>query len=133
MQIRIEGLENLVKKTDARYLFRPLRNFLNRSTITIQGRARVNSPVDTGRLRASIGTKLDSASMPTWGEVGTNVEYARPVEYGTGQYSDAPDSKGGRGGMRPRRYLRNAVRDSVADVRGFVNRLGDEIRALWDK
>ena len=36
-------------------------------------------PVDTGRLRASINVKREVLKK----SIGTNVEYAQPVEYGT--------------------------------------------------
>lgn len=162
MQIQIEGLDRLMDKVSPELLGKPLRNFLHRATITIQSKARQNAPVDTGRLRASIGTKIDSGALPKWGETGTNVSYARPVEYGTGTLSVASDSKrtphfppggaldvwarrhgassgwavaaaiGRRGGLRPRLYLTKAIQESVSEIRGFVTRMGDEIRQGWD-
>lgn len=38
-----------------------------------------------------------------------------------------------RGGLRPRRFLRNAAEQSRAAIQGFVNRIGDEIFAAWNK
>ena len=38
-------------------------------------------PVDTGRLRASISNGIDEAELCAY--IGTNVEYAKYVEYGT--------------------------------------------------
>ena len=51
--------------------------------IQIQRRAKKNCPVDTGRLRASITYRLGKDSTGLVGEVGTNVEYATFVEFGT--------------------------------------------------
>lgn len=39
--------------------------------------------VDTGRLRASITHRISSDSESVYGEIGTNVEYAAGLEFGT--------------------------------------------------
>jgi HK97 gp10 family phage protein len=78
------------------------RNVMNKSVyeigVVIQGQAIALTPVDTGRLRNSIVTrtltkdngkaerKEDEISKPTKenvARVGTNVEYAEYIEYGT--------------------------------------------------
>lgn len=38
-----------------------------------------------------------------------------------------------RGGLKPRRFLRNAVEQSRAAIEGFVHQLGDEIVEQWRK
>lgn len=53
----------------------------------IETDAKRNCPVDTGRLRGSITTNIISTYS---GEVGTNVEYAEYVEYGTRYQSAQP-------------------------------------------
>lgn len=47
---------------------------------TVEGRAKARAPVDTGRLRDSIHTARDADGAEL---VGTEVEYARFVEFGT--------------------------------------------------
>jgi HK97 gp10 family phage protein len=53
--------------------------FLESAAVILQGAARRNAPIDNGRLKGSISreVKRDVAI------VGTNVEYAPHVEYGT--------------------------------------------------
>lgn len=52
--------------------------------LTVQNRARELCPVDTGRLRASITSSgLQRDSRGAYVEIGTNVEYAGHVEFGT--------------------------------------------------
>lgn len=161
--IVLEGLQEFLQKSNPQLLAQPLRQFLQRSVITVQGKARENAPVDTGRLRSSIATEIDSSTPPHWGQIGTNVSYAKPMEYGTGRLSDAPDSQGGvhwppgdalqtwasrhgfksgyqvariigkRGGLKPRKYLRKALSDSLSAIQGFVNQLGDDLKAAWGK
>ncbi len=53
----------------------------------IEKDAKRSCPVDTGRLRGSITTNIISSYS---GEVETNVEYAKYVEYGTRYQSAQP-------------------------------------------
>lgn len=79
------------------------------SALVMQGRIRAVTPVDTGRLRQSItpSARLLDGRLPSGeAEVGTNVEYAPYVEYGT-KY------------MRPRAYMRigaEASRKPIMEV-----------------
>lgn len=63
----------------------------------IEREAKRNAPVDTGRLRASISTRLVPGPTGPVAEVGTNVAYAAAQEYGT------------RHGVPPTRYLGRAL------------------------
>ena len=58
----------------------------------IEGKAKRNCPVDTGNLRNSLTTVMDSdrSSNPALGFVGTNVEYAAFVEFGTRHVAAQP-------------------------------------------
>ena len=59
---------------------------LFRLAIIVQNEARRMAPVDTGRLRASITVKR----TPDGAVVGSNVEYAPYVEYGTSKMAAQP-------------------------------------------
>lgn len=37
-----------------------------------------------------------------------------------------------RGGLKPRRYLRTAFEDSLGDIKGFIRRLGGDIKDQWE-
>lgn len=68
-----------------------LKNAVNRSALAIQKGAKTRCPVDTGRLRASI--KIQPAESTTGAFnllVGTDVEYAEYVEFGTRRASAQP-------------------------------------------
>lgn len=58
-------------------------------------------PVDTGRLRSSISWRLGQTATGLFVEIGTNVEYAAFVEFGTRYMSAQP-------------YLVPAVRAAIA-------------------
>lgn len=56
---------------------------LLRRTVKVERRAKQAAPVDTGRLRSSITSRLATDSQGLVGIVGTNVSYAIFQEFGT--------------------------------------------------
>lgn len=80
IKFRIEGSERLQKAfKDPRLVQGPIRRFLEKSGRTVEGAAKENVVVDTGRLRSSITTKVETDRAI----VGSNVKYAPYVEFGT--------------------------------------------------
>lgn len=67
-----------------------------RRGIRVETLAKRLCPVDTGRLRSSITHALGKDSRSIYCDVGTNVEYAPYVEFGTSR-------------QRPQPYLRPAL------------------------
>lgn len=61
-----------------------LYNALQESGEVVRKEAVLNCPVQTGRLRGSITVNVEGNTA----EIGTNVEYAPFVEYGTGSKGD---------------------------------------------
>ncbi len=61
---------------------------LTTAAIKVEGDAKrnISSHVDTGRLMGSITHRLVKDGGQTFAEIGTNVEYAKYVEFGTGAY-----------------------------------------------
>ena len=82
--------------------------FLEEAGIIVQGDAKRRCPVDSGNLKGSINREkfLDRA------EIGTNVEYAEHVEYGTRH-------------MKAQSYLRPAIDENR---RGLLKRLAELMR-----
>lgn len=85
-----------------------------------EGYAKDETPVDTGRLRNSIAHKVVEDELAVY--IGTNVDYAPYLEYGTGIYADNgmgrktpwayQDAKGEwhhTRGLKPRHFLKKAV------------------------
>lgn len=171
LSYKIQGLDDLLKKTKPAILNQPLRDFFNRVAITVQSKAREDAPVDTGHLRNSIMTEVDSNTPPKFAKVGfLNGKYgsplffkARAMEFGTGRQGDPAVSHapfhappGGaldtwarrhgfangwavaaaiarNGGLKPRPFLRPALKNSVGAIRGFLNQLRDDIKRAWDR
>jgi Bacteriophage HK97-gp10, putative tail-component len=67
-------------------LIGPVARDLTRRAIRVQNVARVLCPVDHGRLRASITYQIVASPTGLVARIGSNVEYARYVEEGTGIY-----------------------------------------------
>lgn len=151
MPSEVKGFESLLGKLNAEKLMaEPMRKFYKRAAVIAQRYARQLSPVDTGRLRGSITYEVDAAEFPTFAAIGSVVEYAPYVEYGTGTESDGPNASGkphfpagvsaktgrvlkGFPGFRPRRYLRDAIQKLRSDMPALLAQLGKDAAAAWDK
>jgi len=76
-----------VRKVDTtKAMARINAKFLESASVILQGAARRNTPVDTGRLRSSISRDVQKDEAT----VGTNVNYAQFVEYGTKRMKAQP-------------------------------------------
>ena len=169
-EVNQADLNRIMRKLSPELLNKPLKDFFDRAATTVQGKARVKAPVDTGHLRTPIQYELDTASPPLRAKVGLLDAQAgsglwlkgRAMEYGTGrQGDDAVSHKGGHwppggalerwgkrhggasgyaiaaaigkaGGLRPRPYLRPGLQESIPVIKGFIVKLGADIRARWD-
>lgn len=125
LECDLSGLERLadglVRRLAEEELPRTMGRIGSRARDIAQGMA----PVDTGRLRASISSSHGRDGSVCWAQIGTNVEYAAYVEFGTGRKGSAEyRSADGRvrtepgiefredwPGTRPHPYVRPAVYD----------------------
>jgi HK97 gp10 family phage protein len=79
-----------------RYLGRmsdDVKRAVERTRIDVQNEARRRAPVDTGRLRSSIVSRSEGSGRSVGYAVGTNVNYAAAVEYGTAPHVIKPRYK----------------------------------------
>jgi hypothetical protein len=58
----------------------PFLDAMRKATLIVQRSAKLNAPVDTGILQASIVPAIKTTSGRIFGIVGTNVEYAPAME-----------------------------------------------------
>lgn len=70
-----------------------VKRAVNRTRIDVQNEARRRAPVDTGRLRSSIVSRAEGSGRTVGYVVGTNVNYAAAVEYGTAPHVIKPKNK----------------------------------------
>lgn len=92
----------------------PMLAGMRQATLLVQRSARVNSPVDTGRLRASIAPEVTMQGLNVQGIIGSNVVYAPFQELGT-RY------------MQGKRYLGRALE---SNERAIVALVGDVVRKI---
>lgn len=91
--------------------------------------AKEKAPVDTGRLRNSISHEVDDDTV----YVGTNVEYAPYLEFGTGKFAEGgggrptpwsyQDDKGNwhtTNGMKPQPYLKPAIENHLDEYKQYL-------------
>ena len=70
--------------------------------------------VDTGVLVNSVNTELVSSSQTeAWAQVGTGVEYAEPLEFGTSR-------------MKPRPFMRPAYDHNVEKIKDTIRRFAKQ-------
>jgi HK97 gp10 family phage protein len=89
-------LKDLLKETNDK-----CEKMIERTAIKIESKAKYYCPVDTGRLRSSISHRLSYDRLGA--EIGTNVDYAEFVEFGTSKMDAQP-------------YLRPAFIEVVANI-----------------
>lgn len=155
------GEDKLKLKLTQKLFAEPTRRFLRKGVGFGKQRVRTRSPKDTFRLGGSFEDKVDGSSFPMWGSVSSNAPSARPMEWGTGLLSEASDSKhqrhfppgpaldgwaqrhgfengwavaraiAKRGGLRPRRMLRDAWEDLRGRLPGFVKQMAQDVERMW--
>lgn len=90
MSARIDGLQDVtakLKKMGADTRERVQRE-VKRAALNVQNSAKLAAPVDTGRLRNSITHAMDGDELGA--QIGTNVEYAASVEFGSSRSRAQP-------------------------------------------
>ena len=88
LDVKIIGAQALMKlmKKKGKIIDKNLGKDLLKCVIKVEGDAKRNAPVLTGRLRSSLTHEVKKMV----GKVGTNVDYAPPVEFGTSKMSAQP-------------------------------------------
>lgn len=84
IEIEIKNLDNVMKvfKRFPVEMKRNLSDAILKSGYTVEGKAKEVTPIDTGRLRSSIYTKIS----PLEAIVSTNIKYAVFIHEGTARY-----------------------------------------------
>lgn len=125
----MEGKERL-KKAAVKWLLQ--------ACILVEGQAVLLAPVSTSRLKQSIDYIVDDDELV--GYVGTNVDYAIYVEFGTGEFAENGNGrKGGwmyidpsgewffTWGIEPQPYLRPAFRQTKGQIEALAKSIFGEV------
>lgn len=139
----IRGMSSLLRKLDqlggnSRVA---LKKGVTKATKLVQGDAKELCPVDEGQLRNSITAEVEETPRKIVGKVGSNVEYAPYVEFGTGQKGEASPSppksdqdiryRQDWSGMPAQPYLYPALKQNEDRVKDIVKEeVQKEIRKL---
>jgi HK97 gp10 family phage protein len=93
----------------------PVGKALTKRAISTVRHAKRLAPVDTGRLRSSITHEVGGDSEGIAARVGTNVEYAPHLEYGTSR-------------MKARPFLRPALQAAISVA--WANQTGSGVNVV---
>ncbi len=132
--VELHGFDQLAKalKMGDKRMVPVANKFLDRLAVKIMQRAKRDVPVDRGRLRNSITV---DARKDLERRVGSNVKYAKPVEFGRRRGSFPP-----RGALQPwaRRHgfpagpggdflVRRAIAENGIEPRPYLNPAAEEV------
>lgn len=130
MSAVVENLDGVLEAIGELGDTKNLGNALEKACALVERSAKQKAPKDTGELRNSITSRIDTAGGEISGVVYTPVEYAPYVEFGTGLFAeggngrkDVPwaykDEKGewhSTSGMHPQPFLRPALDDNRTQI-----------------
>lgn len=122
----IENLDKLISKLEK---LDDVNQAMEQACILVENEAKIKCPVDIGVLRNSITHYIEDNPNELIGVVGTNVEYAPYVEFGTGIYSSLGNGRQDRWkykdakgewhstiGQHPQPYLQPALEENRREI-----------------
>ena len=129
MAVRIEGLDGVVAAIDKLSNTEKVANAMGKCCALVERSAKQKAPKDTGALRNSITSKVNTEDGAVKGVIYTPLEYAPYVEYGTGLFAEEggrktpwvyKDEKTGKGvftrGQKPQPYMRPALNENRSKI-----------------
>lgn len=122
LQARAKKLPNKIDEALARGV--------NQAAGIVEGSAKRNCPVDTGNLRNSLHITKQATPSDAKAMVGTNVEYAPYVEFGTGVRGQATNTNTNvsvsysseHAGQVAQPYLAPALRQNADRIEQIINK-----------
>ena len=133
MAIKFEGLENVLDGIEKIGDTSRLEGAIGKACALVEAEAKKKAPKDTGALRRSITSKVDTSGSDIVGIVYTPLEYAPYVEYGTGLFAeergrkDVPwcyqDDKGNwytTSGQKPQPFMRPALNENREKIAQLI-------------
>ena len=136
MSVEFDGIEDIIEKFEKLVDKNTLESNMNKACALVEGAAKENAPKDTGALRRSIESEVESSNNGVVGIVFSPLEYAPYVEFGTGLFAekggrkDVPgaykDDKTGEliftKGQKPQPYLRPALHNNREKITEILKR-----------
>ena len=125
LNIKIIGLEALHEKCSKETIKKPLTDGIKKLVFALEREVKTSTVVDTDRLRSSVFSKYGDNK----GMVGTNVQYAPFVEYGTARM-EARHMEGG-GKVLGQGMFSYATEQIKKKMSGFLKEIGAHIEQRW--
>lgn len=129
MSVKIEGLEHLNKTLETLLSTENMTQAMGQACAAVEASAKKKAPKDSGALRRSIASKVETEGGDIQGVVYTPLEYAPYVEYGTGLFAESDgrtnvpwvyqDDEGNwhsTKGQKPQPFLRPALNENRKTV-----------------
>lgn len=129
MSIQLEGLDKILSRLDGIGDEKKVAAAMGKVCALVERAAKQKAPKDTGELRRSITSKVDTGAGEVTGVVYTPLEYAPYIEFGTGLFAesggrtDVPwnyqDDEGNwhsTSGMKPQPYMRPALNENREEI-----------------
>ena len=129
MSIEVEGLDEILMRLDSVGNTQKVAAAMGKACALVERAAKEKAPKNTGELRRSITSKVDTGAGEVTGVVFTPLEYAPYIEYGTGLFAenggrkDVPwnyqDDEGNwhkTSGMKPQPYMRPALNENRTEI-----------------
>lgn len=125
MAVKVSGLDKVLDKLEKAFGEEKIISNMETACALVERSAKENAPKDTGELRRSISSRVESDDGEINGIIYSPLEYAPYIEYGTGLFAenggrmDVPwnyqDDKGewhSTSGMKPQPFMRPAINDN---------------------
>jgi phage gpG-like protein len=151
-----EELKRLMR--DSEFVRGPAQDFIRTAAFEVLAHAQQNAPVNSGRLRNSLTVDFRSRTGEVAATVGSNLVYAKPVEYGSRPHfppvaplelwarrklgvparrarsvAFAVARKIARRGTPAQPYLGPALEQSKGAIEAALARLGADIERNWSR
>jgi len=135
-------LARFLRKCSPEILQDPLHKFFDRAGNAVLNSAKIEAPVDTGRMRASLGKgttgglwEEDPSQVPLWLKVGTNVNaegFSYPFALDTDPKYHYRGTRPDRKGQQTKGWFSGSLQRARAQMSGFLQQLERDIKAKWE-
>ena len=133
IRLEVKNLEEIQKKLTKEVMLQPFNEGIKKIVLALQREVMVATPVDTGRLRASITPKLTEENGIFQGIVGTNVNYATFVEYGTKKMEARHVTEGSSVRVKGKGMFAFGLEKMKEKLGKFMADIGVAIEQRWNK
>lgn len=127
-KLELVGKNALLRKFEPSNFKKPVSDSIRKITIWFEANVKVSTPVDTGRLRSSVASRIE----PQMGEIFTNVQYAPFVEYGTHKMEARHVMRGSSSRIKGKGMFTYTLEQLQQKIGGFLGELASAIKVRFE-